>query len=191
MVGDWLRRVWNERESVAFAVAQPDEDIVPGALVRLPGSASDYLVTQIEDGLVRKVLARQIVRAPPTAWRSANPGAVSTVPMVVGQPLALFLDLPTGVGSGAPQDQFRIAAWQKPWKSQAVYASPEDTGFVQRTTLGQPADLGVLIEALPPGVCGRMDHSAAITVELYGGEAFQRQPCAAFEWREFGGDPIG
>jgi hypothetical protein len=170
LVGDWLRRVWNEREQVTFAVTQPNEDIVPGALMRLPDRDDDWLVTGIEDGLVRKVSARQIVRAAPSVWQSANPGAVSVVQMVVGQPLALFLDLPMGAGPGTPEEQFRIAAWQKPWKSQAVFASPEDTGFVQRTTIRQPADVGVLTEALPPGIVGRMDHSADITVELYGGE---------------------
>ena len=170
LVGDWLRRVWSERESVAFAVTQPNEDIVPGALLRLPDRGGDWLVTGIEDGLVRKVSARQVVRAAPSLWQSANPGVVSAVPLVVGQPLALFLDLPMGTGPGAPEDQFRIAAWQKPWKSQAVFASPEDTGFAQRTTISQPADLGVLVEGLPPGVCGRLDRSVTITVELYGGE---------------------
>ena len=171
LVGDWLRRVWNERERVAFAVTQPNAEIVPGALVRLPTRDDVWLVTEVEDGLVRKVSARQIVRAAPSVWQSANPGAIaSTTPLIVGQPLALFLDLPMGAGPGAAEDQFRIAAWQKPWKSQAVLGSPEDTGFAQRTTVGQPADLGVLTEALPPGVCGRVDHSVTITVELYGGE---------------------
>ena len=41
---------------------------------------------------------------------------------------------------------------------------------MQRTTISQPTDLGVLTEALPPGVVGRTDHATAITVELYGGE---------------------
>src|SRR5690606_13308828 len=102
---------------------------------------------------------------------SANPDAIANAaPLVVGQPLALFIDLPMGAGPGAPEDQFRVAAWQKPWKSQAVFASPENTGFAQRTTVTLPADLGVLTEALPPGVVGRVDHSNGITVELYGGE---------------------
>ena len=34
-------------------------------------------------------------------WQSANPGAVSAVSLVVGQPLALFLDLPMGAGPGS------------------------------------------------------------------------------------------
>lgn len=170
LIGDWLRRAWNERERVAFRVPQPNAEIVPGALVRLPGRDDDWLVTEIEDGLVRKVSARQIVRAAETPWQSANPGTVSAPSLIVGQPLALFLDLPMGAGPGAAEDQFRIAVWQTPWKSQAVYASPEDTGFVQRTTIGQPADLGVLTEALPPGVVGRVDRSISITVEFNSGE---------------------
>lgn len=171
LVSDWLRRSWNEREQVTFAVPQPNTEIVPGALLRLPGRGGDWLATGIEDGLVRKVSARQVVRAAETPWQSANPGVAATAaPLVVGQPLALFLDLPMGAGPGVAEDQFRIAAWQKPWRSQAVFASPEDTGFAQRTTIGQPADLGVLAQALPPGVVGRVDRAVTITVELYGGE---------------------
>lgn len=170
LAGDWLARAWNGREHVSFRVPQPGEHVVTGALVRLPDRDGDWLVSETEDGLVRKVLARRVVRAAGMPWRSANPGAVSAAPMVVGQPLALFLDLPIGVDRGAAQDQFRIAAWQKPWKSQAVFASPESSGFTQRSTIGQPADLGVLTAALPPGVVGRIDRSATITVELYGGE---------------------
>ncbi len=171
LIGEWLRRTWTERESVAFAVTQPNEDVVPGAVVRLPGREDDWLVTEIEDGLVRKVSARQILRAAGMQWQSANPDAIANAPPpAIGQPLALFLDLPTGAGPGAAEDQFRLAAWQKPWRSQAVFASPEDTGFTQRTTIALPADVGVLAEPLPPGVVGRRDHSVTLTVELYGGE---------------------
>lgn len=169
LVGDWLRRIWSEREQVAFSVVQPDQVIVPGALVTLPGSASEYLVTGIEDGLVRRVAARQVVRATPTPWRSENPVAGSVVSPIVGRPFAQFIDLPMGIGTGAAQDQFRIAAWQKPWKSQAVLASPEGTGFSQRGTIAQPAYVGTLVEALPPGVVGRFDRSAEIVVALNGG----------------------
>lgn len=168
LIGDWLRRAWTERETVSFAVP-PDPQVVPGALLRLPGRDPEYLVTGVEDGLVRRVSARQVLRTVPMPWRSGNPNAASTVMPVVGRPLALFLDLPMGVGSGAAQDHFRIAAWQKPWKSQVVQASPESSGFTQRATLATAADVGVLVEALPPGVCGRIDRSATITVDLYGG----------------------
>ena len=169
LIGDWLRRAWAGRERIGFAVAQPNAAIVPGAILRLPDSEVDYLVTEIEDGLVRKVSARQIVRAAPTAWQSANPGAVTAPVQIVGQPLAVFLDLPMVQESEAAEEHFRVAAWQSKWKSQAVFVSPEDTGFAQRATIDRAADIGVLVEPLPPGVCGRPDRSVDITVELYRG----------------------
>ncbi|MBL8579013.1 MAG: glycoside hydrolase/phage tail family protein [Mesorhizobium sp.] len=169
LAADWLRRAWSERERVIFAIAQPNADILPGALMRLPGLDTNYLVTEIEDGLVRRVVARQVVQTAPTAWLSANPGAAVELPMIVGQPLAVFADLPLGIGTGGAEEHFRVAAWQRPWKSQVVLASPEDSGFVQRATLARPADIGTLVEALAPGVVGRLDHSIAVSVELNSG----------------------
>lgn len=169
LAGDWLYRAWTGREQVSFSVAQPNARTEPGAIVRLPGSDTEYLVTEVEDGLVRRVSARQVVRSSPVQWQSTNPGAAVALPQVVGQPLALFLDLPMMPGTNVPHDQFRVAAWQRPWKSQVVFASPESSGFVQRSTLALPADLGILQEALPAGVSGRIDRSAKLKVELYGG----------------------
>ena len=75
---------------------------------------------------------------------------------------------PTG---GAPEDQFRMAVWQRPWKSQLVYASPETTGFALRASVARPATVGRLAEALAPGVEGRVDRSSSVVVELFDGEA--------------------
>ena len=174
LLGDWMRRAWNERERVSFKVAQPNADILPGAIVRLPAitGAADFLVTEIEDGLSRKVSARQVVRSAPTQWGSYISDAVPKPAFDGGQPLALLLDLPANSAAQPPAEQFRVAAWRKPWKSQAVYASPETTGYQLRRTLTQPADIGTLVNALPTqGVPGRIDHAAPITVELLDGEA--------------------
>ncbi|MGB3644827.1 MAG: glycoside hydrolase/phage tail family protein [Mesorhizobium sp.] len=173
LLDDWMKRTWYQREIATFSVAQPQAGIDPGAIVRIPasGSAADFLVTQIEDGLTRKVSARQIVRDAPTPWRPSALHGVPVVPAVVGQPHAVFLDLPSGIGEGASQDQFRVALWQKPWCSQALFVSPEETGFVFRTTVGRPASLGRLASAVQPGVVGRVDKAGAILVELFDAEA--------------------
>ncbi len=169
LLGDWMARTWGSRERVTFAVAQPDAEVLPGATVRLPGRNAAFVVTETEDGMVRRVSARQILPGPPAVWESSNPGLSPTAVQVVGQPLALFLDLPMGTGAGSAEEHFRVAAWQRPWKSQLVFASPESMGFVQRATLDLPADVGELREPLPSGVVGRIDHSASILVELYSG----------------------
>jgi hypothetical protein len=112
-----------------------------------------------------------IVRGAPTPWRPSIPASLPTVPAVVGQPHAVFLDLPSGIGEGAPQDQFRVALRQKPWRSQALFVSPEETGFVFRTTVGRPANLGRLASAVQPGVVGRVDKAGVLLVELFDAEA--------------------
>lgn len=173
LVENWMRKVWHEREVTSFALAEPRADIVPGSIVKVPasGSNSEFLVTEIEQGLVRKVTARQMTRAVPAPWRSANPGLEPTTSVVTGQPHAVFLDLPMmGAASSAPQDQFRVAVTQTPWRSQALFVSPEETGFVLRGSVGRRADMGVLAAVLPPGVEGRLVRSAAMSVELYEGE---------------------
>jgi hypothetical protein len=173
LLDDWMKRTWYQREIATFSVAQPQAGIAPGAIARIPasGSTSDFLVTEVEDGLTRKVSARQIVRGAPTPWRPSIPASLPTVPAVVGQPHAVFLDLPSGIGEGAPQDQFRVALRQKPWRSQALFVSPEETGFVFRTTVGRPANLGRLASAVQPGVVGRVDKAGVLLVELFDAEA--------------------
>lgn len=169
LLDDWLKRRWYERETAVFSVTQPQVDIKPGAIVRIAqsGSPSDFLVTQVEDGLVRRVSVRQIVRDAPTPWRPSHPAGVVAVPVATGQPHTLFLDLPSGMGESGPIAQFRAAAWQKPWRSQALFVSPESTGFVFRTTLGKAARLGRLVAPLLPGCTGRLDRTGSVVVELF------------------------
>jgi len=169
LLDDWLRRVWCERETVSFAVPQPNADVVPGAVVRLPssGSASDYLVTGIDDGITRRVEARQIFAAVPSPWREAVLPVVQQASIVAGQPHVLFLDLPAGAGGTGGAEQFRVAVWQKPWRSQTVFASPEGEGFAYRQLVPRSASLGRLLEPLPPGFEGRLVHGASVMVELF------------------------
>ncbi|OQM73604.1 hypothetical protein BFN67_08430 [Pseudaminobacter manganicus] len=116
LLEDWLDRIWVRRETLTFSVPQPNADIAPGAIVRLPssGSPSDFLVTEIEDGLARKVSARQAGVCLPAPWRDVSRPVMPVPAIVTGQPHALFLDLPMGIGEGEAQQQFRVAAWQKP-----------------------------------------------------------------------------
>lgn len=170
---DWMRRRWGEREQLNFAVAEPRADVEPGTIVKVPasGSNSEFLVTEIEQGLVRRVAARQLNRTVPAAWRSSYAGVEPAPSAVAGQPHAVFLDLPMmGSSSAPPHEQFRVAAIQTPWRSQALLVSPEDTGFVLRGSVVRRAEMGVLGTAMPPGVVGRIDRAAGMTVELYEGE---------------------
>lgn len=144
LLGDRMRRIWSERETITFAVPAPGGDVLPGAVVSLPqsGLRSDFLVTEIEDGLLRRVTAKQMARSTPATWNLTGERPGREPPVIVGQPYAQFLDLPASSGGVSPQDCFRVAIWQKPWRRQLLFASPETSGFVQRNTVSHAASVG-------------------------------------------------
>ena len=167
---DRLRRLWAGRDTVAFDLPPAAVGAVPGRSVRLPGHAGDaeFLVEAVEQGLVRRVSARRIVRVVPTADVPEIP-ADKAAPAVFGTPAVQFLDLPMAPGGEAPERGLRIAAWAKPWRSQAIHASPEATGFVRRATAARAATVGALVEPLVPGVEGRVLRGATLVVRLNDG----------------------
>jgi hypothetical protein len=173
LAADWLARAWAGRETVAFSAASYRQGLEPGAVIRLPGpDISEYLVTEVEDGLVRRLKARRIERAAPSVWATVPPETQPGPVIEAGQPHVLFLDLPGRAATTAPQDHFRVAAWQRPWRSQVLLASPDTTGFSQRATIDRPADLGELADPLLPGAFeGRVDRSTALLVTLFDAEA--------------------
>ena len=194
LLADWLKRAWNEREQATFSIAGPRDDVVPGALVKLPasGNTSEFLITQVEDGLARKVVANEVFRSAPTPWLSSNPAeAAEPVPTLFGRPLALLLDLPFGLGEDLARNLLRVAAWQKPWKSQQVFSSPETTGFIAKTTLPRPANVGIVVEALPDGVEGRTEPRDKHARGAVGRSPVERQPGATAQRCEHGRGPIG
>ena len=89
---------------------------------------------------------------------------------MAGPPLFHLIDLPLLPGETDPAKSFRIAAWAKPWRSQAVFVSPSSEGFVQRGAVSAPAVTGTLVNALAAGETGRFDLENKVTVRLRGGE---------------------
>lgn len=172
LLDDWLARVWSERERVTFALAPADVAVEPGVIVRLPGIGGEFLVEGIEDGLLRTVTARQTARMVPAPWReSAAASAVQSQAILAGKPDAHLLDLPMGGEETSPASRLRVACWQKPWRSQAVYASADSSGFTLRASPATPAIIGRLTEPLAGGGApGRIDRGRTVTVKLSSGE---------------------
>ncbi|MCR4269220.1 glycoside hydrolase/phage tail family protein [Nitratireductor sp. ZSWI3] len=169
--GAWLHRRWVGRERISFRVAMTQAALHPGALIRLPGDESDaeYIVTEIEDGILRAVKAERIKRVPPPlAVAELSPAATSI--NATSMPFALMLDLPWLSNMQAPEQGLRVAARALPWRRQVVFASPEASGFDLRTTLDHRATMGFLRQPLGDGFEGRIDRGASIVVELLDGE---------------------
>ena len=172
LVADWLRRDWAGREQIDFALPAGAADALPGSIVSLTdaGGTQDYVVAEIDEGLTRRVSARRIERVAPFPWRTGLPAYASLSSTIVGEPLAHFLDLPMNASGVAPESRFCAAVWSKPWKSEVLYASPEDTGFGLRSTASLPAIIGELADPLEGAFSGRIDFARTITVRLYDGE---------------------
>lgn len=173
LIAGWMDRAWSQRETIAFAVAPHEAAIEAGAVINVPSLGPyDYLVTEVEAGLVQRVKALRIDRIAPRAWAAKPPAPVEPPVIHAGAPHVVFLDLPAVGASTAAHDQFRLAVWQKPWKRQVALASADVTGFETRTVVESPADVGVLAEALPPGgFSGRIDRSDRIVADLFDAEA--------------------
>lgn len=168
---DRLRRLWAGRDTIAFDLPPTEVGVTPGRPVKLPRYAgeAEFIVESAEQGLVRRISARRILRAVPAPDRPDIPGGV-VAPAVFGAPAVHFLDLPLLPGTTAVERGLRVAAWAKPWRSQAIHASPETTGFTRRATALRPATTGVLVEALASGVEGRVVSSTSLNIRLHGGE---------------------
>ncbi|MBL8584000.1 MAG: glycoside hydrolase/phage tail family protein, partial [Rhizobiaceae bacterium] len=172
LLDDWLRRSWAERETVRFALPMPRDDVMPGAVVRLPAAGADaeFLVSAVEEGPVQRIEARRIRRVAPSAWSPAPVVSGLRLMPPAGLPFVCFLDLPLGAASGDADAQLRLAAWQKPWRMQLAFASPEDSGFDLRGMLAQPARMGLLKASLESGFSGRIDYGGTVTVALQDSE---------------------
>ncbi|MBS9719896.1 glycoside hydrolase/phage tail family protein [Tianweitania sp. BSSL-BM11] len=171
LAADRLRDFWAGREEVAFAVQSGAVDLQPGTVIRLPDTKPgiEYLVTSAETGAKRSLRAKQIRRVPASPWRVQKPVETVITQPVAGAPFVVFLDVPMLPGETLPENQLRIAAYAKPWKTLSVMASPEGSGFGERGIVAAPAVIGTLVAALQPGVVGRLDRANRIAVDLLAG----------------------
>lgn len=167
---DWLAARWSARRTLSFDLPWRNAGLAVGDTVSV-GSAH-YAVTRIEDGAARHVEARAVVRNVPFPDPSPLPPLPSSeTSLLEGQPETRFLDLPAWPGGDDPAGQFRMACFSEPWRSVSVFASPETTGYAQRTTVDEPAVMGVLAAPLEAaGSVSRFDRSVSLSVRLFGGE---------------------
>jgi hypothetical protein len=169
LAADWLRRARRGQDEISLAVPYSAAALRPGAVIRGFDGNTEFLVTAIDEGILRRISARRILRVASAPWRPVLPFDIGSPGAVTGEPVALFMDLPM-ISGDAPEDQFRIAVWSTPWKTETLYVSPEDTGFELRASIGLPAVIGELLEPLGSGFSGRLDRSGSIDVRLSDGE---------------------
>ncbi len=106
-----------------------------------------------------------------TVWRSGE------APPTVGRPFLRVLDLPPLPGQeGDARPLVAIAA--DPWRPMQVAAGPAVEALTLRATARSPTTVGVLVEALSPGVLYRWDGRNSIVVRVEGAAPASRSETA-------------
>ncbi|MTD96259.1 hypothetical protein GIW81_18115 [Hyphomicrobium sp. xq] len=166
----WLFEAWAARERASFALPPSMLAVEPADVVRVTHAGSERLLRVVEVGEhgARDIEARSV---DPDIYghgagreRPVRPG----VPVIGGQPLVEFIDLPLLRGDEPPAAGY-AAATQVPWPgSVAVYGSPESTGYALKALATAPATIGVTLNVLPAGPEGRLDHGTRLSVRVEG-----------------------
>jgi hypothetical protein len=156
------------RRQVRFSLSPAALEVEPGDVVSLSeGPTGRYLVTRIEDGLMRDVEARQVgagdvgaehVRSGRRARGQTGEDAFA--------PVLHFMDLPRFRGG---EDFACAAATAKPWRRMTLSVSPETENYQARVVLERPAKIGRLTQALSPGPSDRLDRGNEIRVRMIQG----------------------
>ena len=167
----WLFETWAARERASFKLPPSRLALEPADVVGIERSGTSYLfrVTEVGEHGAREIEARSI---DPDVYAGVGaqgrPGRVST-PVLAGQPLVAFIDLPLLRGDEPPGAGY-VAATQTPWPdSVAVYGSPEETGFALKGVAATPAVMGTTLDNLAEGPAARFDYAARIRVQVENG----------------------
>ena len=150
----WLFEAWAARERASFALPPSLLALEPADMVRIDGDGRDgrlFRVTEIGEHGARDIEARsvdpEIYGVGSGKERPPRIGA----PVLSGQPLVEFIDLPLLRGDEPPAAGY-AAATQTPWPgSVAVYGSPETTGYALKALATAPATMGVTLDASAGG----------------------------------------
>ncbi len=167
----WLFETWAARERASFTLPPSRIALEPGDVVSLECDGASRLlrVTEIGEHGDREITALsidpEVYGATPVKQRSPRNGD----PVLSGQPLVEFLDLPLLRGDEPPNAGY-VAARQVPWPGGvAIYGSPETTGYALKGLASAPATVGVTLDDLPAGPEGVVD-GATIRVKVEGAE---------------------
>lgn len=137
----------------------------PGDGVRLEGRSDDWRVTRVTSdetpsAVLEPVSARRAVEDD-GVWRGGE------TPTVIGAPFLKVLDLPPLIGGEADARPL-IAVAAEPWRTMRLHAGPIAETLTARGDVETPATVGVLVEALGPGVRHRWDEANAVVVRVEG-----------------------
>lgn len=172
---EWMQSRRASRRSVTFELPWKQAALRVGDKIRIADprgtvSSEGFVVASIEDGATRRVEARAVPRHVRYPAQAELPVAADSESLIRGRPYFQLMDLPLWPGIERAADQFRIAAFSRPWNGVGAFVSPEQSGFEPRAGLTDSAVMGELNAPLESGPSGRWLKNQTLTVRLYDGE---------------------
>ena len=166
----WLQDRTLAIETAAFQLGLLGKGLEPGDLVGLPvdGLSRAFLITAVEEGIVRTFQARAVDpdmgAAQPVAMTPLQPRQ----PLVAGRPWVEIFDLPMAMGK--PETLQAIAACADPWPgSLTIWQSVDGKSFTPFAGLATSARMGRTLTPLLAGPLWRWDDANSLTFSLNGG----------------------
>ncbi|QLF69877.1 glycoside hydrolase/phage tail family protein [Peteryoungia desertarenae] len=165
----WLRDHRLSRRRLELALGPHALEVEPGDVLRFAeGPEGRFLVTEVEDGLTRRLTLRAFAGRSAQAVEAASPDRdVGERASSLFAPLVVFLDLPRLEGGAGGAS---VGAFARPWRRVAVSSSPEQEGYRLRGVIERPATIGRLMGDLQAGPSGRFDWRNQPVVDLVSGE---------------------
>lgn len=154
-------------DTVEFALPPNQVGLEPGDRVALEGlTEGPFEITDIRDGLVRRITARAVALG--TAMAPGLDRAPATAPVVglAVTPVIVLAHLP-GLPADPSHSRLIVGAFANPW--------PGEVRLVNRLTgaplldLTRPSVLGEVAEAIGTGALNTWDLGTVLMVRLYGG----------------------
>ncbi|QKV18623.1 baseplate multidomain protein megatron [Oricola thermophila] len=165
-----LARVRAHGRILRFSLPWRHAGLAPGDVFAFASEPAErWLVTRTDLAGALRVEAVPVMRRPPNSRRPRLPLQRSQATGdTAGVPDFLLLDLPLSAGAD-PQDRFMLACWSAPPRPQAVYVSPEASGFEFRTQALSNGVIGTLTAPLTGRFSGRLDRAAAVELAVPSG----------------------
>jgi hypothetical protein len=166
----WLRDLWVSRETSSFVI-RPGLialEVGDAVSITIDGRARLFRIAKITDGMDRAIEARAIEPSVFDAGAPVFKRQTIIAPLLPGPPFAVALDL--AIVRAEPATLQYLAVSADPWPGPlALWKAQGESSFAFVKTIERRAILGATLDAVGPGVTGRIDNANIFRVSVSGG----------------------
>jgi hypothetical protein len=173
LASDSASRARWQHETISWRIAELDPRLVPGSIVRLPGTPGHWLLRSWE--WMDRGIALELERFAPSAGapRASDPGEnLPPLDLVIPPTRIAVTELPaeSGTNPASPMIVAAASAQNSAWRGAALFAAQGSALVDLGTTGTQRAVLGTLTEPLAPSDGLLLELQATAVIDLVAGD---------------------